>query len=891
MFSHHRSVLRFLPILALITILLPGTARALTYTVTTTNDSGAGSLRAAIEAANSNPGADTITFNIPGSGVKTITLSADLPQIGTPMLIDGLTQPGASCGASRQLLIQIDGINTLSAHGLSIFNTVTVRGLSLGNFDLAAIAFLSGGTVGDPSRVECSHIGLSADQATARPNGTGVLVSGAPFVQIGSTISGSGNVISGNIAQGVEIEDADNAAVYGNFIGLKSDGSTVLANGLGGVLVERSTNTLIGGLTTSARNVISGNGPSTTNFSNGIALALGSGGTRIQGNIIGLDATGTQDRRNNGFGINIASDGNFIGNGTEAGANRIGSNRRGGVFVEPIRVNNRISYNAISNNSYLRLIDLNPFGINDNDAGDIDTGANNGQNFPLIDSVQLIMSGTTARLNLTLNSAANMPYRVEVFAGDTCFGYPVILGSLTMTTNGAGNASATFDTPYNPSQSLYAVTAIDPNGNTSEYSPCGAVNLISNPRFDSVGGNGFPTSWGFYALNNDGSVNNNNVSLRVNNGGFEFYRVTGSAQAVLLQNTGLPTAANTRMNLAIRLGNVGNDRRRALVIVHDNDFSDIQACSFWITANSPQGRDYFMNFTTGEAWTNTTVSIYHSNPISNTGWLRVDDVQLSTTGVDAANNGANDEIFCYDPLAPGVLSTVGSDSSNFLNNADFSAWNPQAVGNWTTFGSIVHNSAAGGVFQMYRRPDNFAGEGTGVVFQNTSFTGMSTYVPRVTFDLGNSSPTRRMRVFVLVHNRTFSDLQACTLYVPPNTPLTPYVMTTFPTASWAEGASVSFYTSTRQNTDPGGGLLLDNVSLIAQIGSSRFGTRCERAPIGGGLEAEPLTAPIDLALPTLIPTATPFDAAPTAEETLAPVFEFVLPTPTAIGDVEEGEGK
>ena len=42
-----------------------------TYTVTSTADSGAGTLRQAILDANANPGADTIAFNIVGSGVQT----------------------------------------------------------------------------------------------------------------------------------------------------------------------------------------------------------------------------------------------------------------------------------------------------------------------------------------------------------------------------------------------------------------------------------------------------------------------------------------------------------------------------------------------------------------------------------------------------------------------------------------------------------------------------------------------------------------------------------------------------------------------------------------------------------------------------------------------------
>jgi hypothetical protein len=50
-----------------------------TYTVTNTNDSGAGSLRTAITSANSNWGS-TINFSIAGGGVKTITLASNLPE-------------------------------------------------------------------------------------------------------------------------------------------------------------------------------------------------------------------------------------------------------------------------------------------------------------------------------------------------------------------------------------------------------------------------------------------------------------------------------------------------------------------------------------------------------------------------------------------------------------------------------------------------------------------------------------------------------------------------------------------------------------------------------------------------------------------------------------------
>ena len=70
------------------------TAPGSTFVVTNAADSGAGSLRQAILDANAHPGADTIVFNIPGSGLHTITPSTTLPTISDPVTIDGSTQPG-----------------------------------------------------------------------------------------------------------------------------------------------------------------------------------------------------------------------------------------------------------------------------------------------------------------------------------------------------------------------------------------------------------------------------------------------------------------------------------------------------------------------------------------------------------------------------------------------------------------------------------------------------------------------------------------------------------------------------------------------------------------------------------------------------------------------------
>src|SRR4029453_9499770 len=82
---------------------LAGSAAADTFTVDNTVDPGDGTcnspgctLHEAIDAANANPGADTIEFNISGPGVHTIGLTMPLPTITETVTIDGYTQPDAS---------------------------------------------------------------------------------------------------------------------------------------------------------------------------------------------------------------------------------------------------------------------------------------------------------------------------------------------------------------------------------------------------------------------------------------------------------------------------------------------------------------------------------------------------------------------------------------------------------------------------------------------------------------------------------------------------------------------------------------------------------------------------------------------------------------------------
>jgi hypothetical protein len=108
-----------------------GNATAATFHVTTTADSGPGSLRQAILDANAADGADTIDFAIPVAPY-TIRPATALPTITGALTIDGTTQPGFLATP----VVEIDGsLAPPGANGLEIAaGGTTIRGLVINRF-------------------------------------------------------------------------------------------------------------------------------------------------------------------------------------------------------------------------------------------------------------------------------------------------------------------------------------------------------------------------------------------------------------------------------------------------------------------------------------------------------------------------------------------------------------------------------------------------------------------------------------------------------------------------------------------------------------------------------------------------------------------------------------
>src|SRR5437870_6864957 len=248
----------------LLGLLAAQATRAATFTVTTTNDTGAGSLRQAITDANANGAdvVDTIQFAItdPLAGVRTIPPATALPPITRPVIIDGYTQAGSSSntlanGDNAVLLIEISGAIAAGPPPGLLLSGVggsTLRGLVINNGWGRAVLIQTTNVV-----VEGCFIGTDPTGLVARPVGLGVFADSGldtSSSRIGGTLPGQRNVILGGNS-GIFFQSGTNHLVQGNFIGTDATGTNSLAGG-SGISLQFSSGNLIGGTNTAARNVI-----------------------------------------------------------------------------------------------------------------------------------------------------------------------------------------------------------------------------------------------------------------------------------------------------------------------------------------------------------------------------------------------------------------------------------------------------------------------------------------------------------------------------------------------------------------------------------------------------------------------------------------------------------
>jgi CSLREA domain-containing protein len=395
-----------------------------------------------------------------------------------------------------------------------------LRGLALFTFRRSIFAF---GPAATDNVIAGNFIGTDAAGAYAAPlltaSGNGIELSqGAARNRIGGSTPAERNVISGNAKNGIATFNGgtDHNLILGNLIGLGPSGQRLhnLSHGID--INSHSSYNIVGGDAPGQRNVVSGNDAEGVEISHGQRTV----GNQVIGNFIGTDVNGTRATaatRNGWHGVHI-EDGpvdslvarNVVGNnglggisidGFETGfypvGNRVEENRVGisldgtaipnakfGVQIadhslhsrigpdniiafNPIGVQvvgvdtdfNTITQNSIYGNTGLG-IDLEPIGaVNPNDAGDADSGADQGLNMAVIGkATPYEITGTTC-----------VTCSVEMFraAGGTgAYGQgQLFLGAAQAGSNGAFTVIVSGLSVGD----YVTATATDALGNTSEF--------------------------------------------------------------------------------------------------------------------------------------------------------------------------------------------------------------------------------------------------------------------------------------------------------------------------------------------------------------------------------------------------------------------------------------
>lgn len=300
-----------------------------TFVVSTLADSGAGSLRAAIEAANAASTPSTIQFEVGG----TITLASDLPSITQTVTLDATTAPGHVAAGAPAVELNCNGNAGLTfatgADGSQLL------GMAIGNSS-------GNGVTLDASRITLAgnYIGLGLNGTALSNSGDGIYVAATSSGNvIGSNPSAASgvvsNVISNNVGNGISFHGSAHNTLVDNYIGTDPTGTVAMANGGNGIwLTDGSNANEIGGTAytdtaTGAVNDPTGDKGSTTpvfvvpplgnlvsgNGANGILIDSGSQNNVLNGNFVGTTADGNSALGNaqDGVAINGANNNFLVG--------------------------------------------------------------------------------------------------------------------------------------------------------------------------------------------------------------------------------------------------------------------------------------------------------------------------------------------------------------------------------------------------------------------------------------------------------------------------------------------------------------------------------------------------------------------------------------------------
>ena len=439
--------------------------------VTNTNNSGSGSLRAAITAANAN-GKDgaIVSFQIGSScGPHVIHLATALPDLTAETHIEGYSQPGSSkntldytTGNDAAICIVLDGGNKVDdaftvPASVKDAMTMSVQGVAFGGFTHSAVN-LRGGS---EHVVAGIRTGGTLGGVHLDTNSYGViLAAGVHDTTIGGDDDGDVNQFGDITHNAIYVGAANVNTLRNNIAGFVFNAHqqhVVLPTGGAGIAIGGSYNVVLDADIENA-------GASGVHVSN-----LAAHDNRVYGSIFANNA---------GDGVLIDDDAHY----NEIDQNDIHNN--GGAGVRVINgQGNWIVRNSMADNAGIG-IDLAGAGVtpNDNDSQQPSPDyANLGLNFPVLTSAGGGMFSGTVSGTLTTVPGN---YEIDVYESFSCGASgpadTVWVGSADITVGGPqvlGQSTTSFALPFAFSpyfgQSIWiATTTSDTLSNTSEFSAC-----------------------------------------------------------------------------------------------------------------------------------------------------------------------------------------------------------------------------------------------------------------------------------------------------------------------------------------------------------------------------------------------------------------------------------
>jgi hypothetical protein len=346
---------------------------AATFTVASTADAGAGSLRDAINLANANPGADRIDFNTVAMGAGTVRPSTGeeywhiKPLSNLPALNDntgGTTIWGdVNNNGTPDIEVWGEGIRTIGIEISTEENQVV--GLILSCFLEDQVRILPTVPAGGGSnKVQRCYIGARAEGLKAgfnqsvgvhiKDDNVGVNIIGRDMDGVNDDLED--NLVSGgDYMIGIWIQNSGNNIVWGNIVGLNVNGDAPLEGDQSmtvGVRIESAWDNIVGydgiGDDNLKRNIISWNGVHMPG--KGVEIITNSISNRVSGNYIGTDIAGANALGNRIGVIVSGSDENFIGTNSDGIGDGDEGNLISGNNGNGIELTSHASQNLIAGN-------------------------------------------------------------------------------------------------------------------------------------------------------------------------------------------------------------------------------------------------------------------------------------------------------------------------------------------------------------------------------------------------------------------------------------------------------------------------------------------------------------------------------------------------------------